>query len=1483
MRDSTDTRFPTERRFRRRGGCWWAGVAILLSLAGSRAQEAGQSAPPAPPTTEASAETESFEKQSLALRTALHYDPSLDSPLKSLVSLYRNADRLEELVGLYRGHISQYPEDAGAKAVLIRILRELNRAEADEMAQSAVQVHPDNALLNFLLYELRARREDPRALESLVRAIDLETKLNRRDAWAEILLEEAGDGAGRQLAQAHLEKLRAAEGHTAESLLTLAERMHRYEFNDLAFATLQDAAKLKPDPETGVEIEILTAKVQSALGDRDAAGNRLDALLARLAPDYWRRVEIMSLRVGMLSSEADRRRLLAEAKARYEANAPSESSVLEYAELLAVNERRREAVKLLQQATEELPQSERIERRLLGLLEQLNDQKALQAYLNQRVARFPDRTDLRYRLVKTLYALGRKDEAKPHLDEVLKQLEPAEADRRLLDLARHLRRGNLYQAAAELYQRIIDAQPDRFDVIRELAETHLALEDRVAARRVLQNLPVTDATIENFLDLIQFMIAEEFLSEARQALETRLDQSPNSLDLRLQLSTVLSKSGDQNQADTIIDQARELTDTPARYRAWLESALEAHELFGDVEGFFDAEQFRLLSGENTEKWSADRIEKFLTFCELGEERQLEDRVTQALRNQLADAGLPGELKLRLRRLLVKSLERSPERAGETEQQLQQLAKEDPSRAGEYDLRRALLYHSLQRTDLAGEALESVNVGAVEDPKLLKAAYLVFVEYGMPEAARRCLEKVTQREPSDFVSWEKRLSLLAAMGEEEELRKAIRSLLAGGDRIKLGPDSIQALHLHLLDSLWRSVSRLIATGSPESFAESLPLLDSVEREAHSSNDRLWSLWARAYVLNGLRRTDARDSVIQEFTALAGREGGSVEEISISFPDGLAISLKAAVDLLHGNPGTSRTAGIGSTDGPLGRSEVAWAFETDPRSKILQLATVAGKEASDLFVLDDQGTIYRVDRTTGKLIWRERFGIPEVTETDSPAPGSQNRGGITISNSYYQIQQQGGSITVQQLMAPYQAVSLGGAAQSGGQNLRLVKLPREMKIDAEGRLLLPAGRILEARDIADGSLLWSADLSLVSDLTGETGEPGTAKAEMRLELTPERVIAFLPESSTVAAIDLASGKLVWVRRIDDADPAGGDGGLFSLNAGASYHDGKLFVYGRESVVLDVEDGSVIWRFDGGDVRTFPISLKEPSTDAPEEKMDASGAGGGVLSSSRPGYLDHLTPPDGRADAVKRFLQYQGALVAPAVHWSAARLSQSSAAMAEIVPGDRLLLFGESGLRSISLKLPLASTFLPARGVYLGNSGSEAWFLDGELLRRLDLSSGRSSTLSLAPIQGEGKSARAVLSGGRVYAIGDSGIRVHNAWSGELIAAWQWPPDLQSYRNRLAKNDSAGGISGNPDDQRLDVWQGMIRPGVTAVSYCLPIRDLVDRDTLFALAGDSAVVALRNLEETPKAKPQTEAPAAQPQPSPAAPPSQPSADKPKAPGAP
>jgi len=68
-----------------------------------------------------------FKAESLRLRSALHFDPLLDDALDTLVKLYVGAGRSEELVRIYRNHVSEYPGDNGAKTVLARILRRLDR------------------------------------------------------------------------------------------------------------------------------------------------------------------------------------------------------------------------------------------------------------------------------------------------------------------------------------------------------------------------------------------------------------------------------------------------------------------------------------------------------------------------------------------------------------------------------------------------------------------------------------------------------------------------------------------------------------------------------------------------------------------------------------------------------------------------------------------------------------------------------------------------------------------------------------------------------------------------------------------------------------------------------------------------------------------------------------------------------------------------------------------------------------------------------------------------------------------------------------------------------------------------------------------------------------------------------------------------------------------------------------------------------------
>ena len=112
----------------------------------------------------------------LALRTALHHDPLLESPLEQLLAPYRAANRVEELLALYRTHLAKFPQDAGAATVLVRLLAATDDAAAADKARIAVERFPHCAGLHYAYYTILRKQRDAKAADQLDRAIELETQ-----------------------------------------------------------------------------------------------------------------------------------------------------------------------------------------------------------------------------------------------------------------------------------------------------------------------------------------------------------------------------------------------------------------------------------------------------------------------------------------------------------------------------------------------------------------------------------------------------------------------------------------------------------------------------------------------------------------------------------------------------------------------------------------------------------------------------------------------------------------------------------------------------------------------------------------------------------------------------------------------------------------------------------------------------------------------------------------------------------------------------------------------------------------------------------------------------------------------------------------------------------------------------------------------------------------------------------------------------------
>ena len=1086
---------------------------------------------------------------------------------------------------------------------------------------------------------------------------------------------------------------------------------------------------------------------------------------------------------------------------------------------------------MLVEVSAELPNSERIEKATLEALERVGDEEGLRKYLEQRCAEQPDRGDLRYRLVQALYLAGEDAMAEKNLEDVLATLEGDEKIERLLDLARYLRKANLGSAAVEVQRRVIGAWPRRLDVRRELAETLIGLEQRRQAAEVVRGSDFEGAEIENFLDLIQFMVQSEFHAEARDALQRRLQEEPENLDLQLLLVDVFAKTGEREAGEALLSEARELADTAVRYRRWVKTGLDFHEVFDSAEMFFDREQFgfAVQEGEANATWNEDRIERFLGLIEAGTEDKLDARVTQALRNQLARTDLSEGLSIQLRSLLVKTLESAPEHAIEVEQHLRELAEADPDRANAYDLRRALLYHGAQRPDLAQELIADIELIGIKDQALLRAAYVMFLDYGSVRLAVACVERLAEQHPDDLINYQRQLALYAAIGEEESLRRTLRQLLTGVDRVQFEPETLAALRAHLLDSFWRSIAAEISSADAESVAMVSELLDAVERESLSSSDRLWVLWARAWMLNRSGQAEGRDAVLSELEdALAASDSTSSErEALIIFPDGMGTSLSAARAMLTRDreaDGEPQSASLAA--GPLRELTMEWAFETDSGARLIQI-----EEAGELvLVLDEWGTVYCLDGENGKLQWRERLLDPQQGDPFSRAPNGPSGGGLGAAPN----------------------IGHGAAAEIA---LREVQLSPQIVIDRAESFLLPIGDRVECRSVVDGSLKWATDLGLENGTPPWSATHDLREARPTLEMTiqDDRVLAFAPAIGVAAAIEADSGKLLWLRTLAGAEVEDGEvGGAFDISSGAAFSDREqMLVFGAQSEILNPETGETLWSLGLKVPRRFPVRLRSLSEEEvaareagveEEEARDEESAAPTALGSMGVS-ISHGADASLRLAAAGNFVKFSGSLLAPAAEWvrRATRSKGGVAHDAEIVDGH--LILAGVGLYRISLDLPVAAKHYESEltDTWLGAAGAHGWMFDGTRLRSVNFETGAEMTVSLDEVTGDRGGSAAVLRGSRIYVSGDSGVLVVNAYNGSTVARLEWPAAFSNYRTSRA---AAGAGEWTDLVAGRRVWQGSVfgQPGQPL--SCVPdeARLQVTERRLYVATGGGAFAALQ-----------------------------------------
>lgn len=1468
---------------------------LLLCAAARAAEEPGDDETPENNTPAAK---QDLPTQSLGLRTALHNDPALEAPFDRLLSLYSQTNQTDALVTLYRNHVAQYPADANGITVLVRLLMATRHADALKTARAAAEKFPKDGYLRYLLFKAMRANGELKSLDELDRAVELETRAHRKLAWVDELLPIATVEDRRDLAQKHLAAL-AKLVVAPEGRLEVARKMIKFKFHEAALELIDQKDAAAPPPETMVALEMEAATAEIGLDRMEAAGTRLDRLLGKLTADYWQRPEIVRRRLALVKTQAERDRMIAAARQRVTDHPRDESAALDLTQILTGLDLPREALAALGEAGKRLPKSAEIEKRTLDLLDGLHDDRAREEYLAGRLKEFPDRKDLLLLRVKTLYALGRRADAAKELTAAVDPLPAADRRNQLLEMARHLRKASMAGEAAALYRRVLELDPARLDVRRELAETFLSLGQRHKLGELFREVAKQPAELENLLDLVQFMLQQGLLVEAKAALAPRLEQEKENLDLRLLVLKVEQRLGNAAGGTALIDKCRALCDTGARYRMWLEAAVAFHQEFDDAEKFLRAELDRL--DREPAEWTPRRLERRVALAELAARNGCRNEARTMLENDLA-GNVPPAMRAQLRRQLVSVLESDFTRKAGVAQQLEELAKEDPAMADECQARLALLYARDQRRQhLVPAILAKIDVTRISEPALLGALRGLpqATGYNDPKLTLALIERITILNPTDRSAWEQWMIALATNGDEERLSIVVRRLLAGVDKMPIAESTRTLLETHLTDSCWRSVCRRLVEGKDAALADALPLLQSAERLSRDDAQRLWIAWVRAYILGRLDRRPARDEAIKELETLAARlrdpkdAAAGKAPLMIGFPDGLSMSLPQARKLLSAGSAPAALPVPGSRQGPLPPFGLRWTFETDGRAMV---ASIIPLDEKRVLVGDQRGTAYGVDAATGKLLWQQD-GILQ------PVPPRLVRGDRYDRYS--------------------SPSSWGGRYYGESDDGRPPPSAAPLLADGNGRFYVSKAGDVACHAADNGRLLWRAELGATDTIKTKSANrawpppPGSGSpppAPVSIFFYGAHLIVYEPASGAVVKLDRDSGKVVWQRTFGWQEQAGAaqampqPGMLGPHNSGASLAGRRLLVYGPRTAIVDLENGEVEWSFEPWRVRRLPVKLVEPviaNLDVPfvaaPSAYPPSYPSYGIASRSY-GASRYYPPSAGYAPSYATYgtqsvyyLDYLAlhggglptvdvCLISPAVQWAA---QVNNVRQAWLL--DNWLLLGSGGanmnLNVMRTDLPLKGVQISLPGQFLGVSGRtlcaiqplypNGRYQPGGTLAMTDLPDGSQRSFQLNDLAGPGGAPmQAAIDGPAVYVSGPQGILCVNARTAQRLFFAPWPKSIAPKKPRkppaaaqpeevivLEEDEDSGlTISSAPMPYIPGAIYGLPGDDATLPPVIMPMVARVDRGVLYTVIKPDEVVALVP-GLAPKAEKEKESDAADP----------------------
>jgi outer membrane protein assembly factor BamB len=715
---------------------------------------------------------------------------------------------------------------------------------------------------------------------------------------------------------------------------------------------------------------------------------------------------------------------------------------------------------------------------------------------------------------------------------------------------------------------------------------------------------------------------------------------------------------------------------------------------------------------------------------------------------------------------------------------------------------------------------------------------MFFDYGYPEKALAVLEQLTVIEPVERGHWERWISALAGLSDEDRLRDTLRRLLAGVTKAKLSDETLELLRSHLVDSCWRSIASLIAAHDTTRLPEILTLLDTIERTKKLGAEQLWVTWTRGWVLRQSGQSDAAAEAATHLELLAkslpqAADAKDDEPPQIVFPDGLSMSLTHALALLK-ETDIPAARPSESAAGPASPPEMRWGFETDGGAMIAQMIPFGD---AALFVLDRAAALYKLDAHTGKLVWR-RDGLWRSRAgrgpTDVPGRASRRTSYVNYGSGYY-----------------------------GDPTQNLTVLPRIAFDDNDGRLFLCRDGELTARSAQNGEVLWQAELDgEVRRAPPAPGQPAPMPLADDVFLDPaRRVIVWRAETATAAAFHPATGKLLWRRDLATRTPSPQ---LHALNSGASCADGRLLVYGHQPAVLDTATGTTVWNFDASAVREFPLVLKtdeEKQTAAAAPKI-ALAALPSAAASFAPGFrptnygpgtpprrlgFNHLKPLTERASVLSQWIESKGVLVSPAVSWA----EQGWQPIGGAIANGRLLLTMPQLTMALSLDLPLGGSRFDLYGTFVAATGNKAVFHADGAVVCLDMERGTTVSVPLAAVGSGGRNAtpEVCLGGTRLYVSGEKGLLCVNPHTQRVVYFAPWPEPVVKFSALKATPSTTGSAAAGPGLPTEQMTgrpvqyhpRFVIQPSEPPMSVALFPRNVARGQTIYVVVAPDKICAL------------------------------------------